>query len=270
MKKWLAAYALGLCTLQVWAHAPFVAPSSYLVQGGNTAILAGFAEAPFDSEVAIRGFEFQVIHPQGENKSLELTNVSSISTAAIETAQAGSYQIVGVRSGNLKYAKVGQRWLRVLDAKQDTLPPLQQRHYITPVELKPTFEQLTVNREDQLLSYFSKTHSSALHTLGQSDGLQVRFATHPNLLTAEQPLALSVTINNQPAKLYDVKVEKQSHSEKENRGVQNLKTDANGKLNVAFKGAGQYLLTITSPEAPLTVKPEANSHRTIISLWVNE
>jgi uncharacterized GH25 family protein len=44
MKKISLACLLSILVANGWAHAPFVAPSNYVVEGGNTAILAGFAE----------------------------------------------------------------------------------------------------------------------------------------------------------------------------------------------------------------------------------
>lgn len=175
MKKIGLACLLSILVANGWAHAPFVAPSSYVVEGGNTAILAGFAEQAFDSEVAIKGFNFKVLTPKGETQELTLSHSKALSLADVKTDQAGTYTVTGLRTGELKYAKVGQRWLRVLDAKAEDLVPLAERHFVTPSEVQAKTQQFTVQRFDQLLSYFSKQQYSTVKQDPTQQGLRLEF-----------------------------------------------------------------------------------------------
>lgn len=268
MKPLFLACSLCLCAVYASAHAPFVSPASYWVKGGNTAVLAGFAEKAFDTEVAIRGFEFNVIQPNAEMKALTLTNTKSLSIADIDTQQSGTYQVLGERSGVLKYAKIGTRWLRVLEGSADQLPALAERTFITPAEISDKMQQISVHREDQVITYLSKDHSSPL--IKQSaQGLQVHYSQHPNLLSVQQPLTLKLLLNGKVASEYNVVLEKQLNLSTDQSSQIKLKTNQHGEVLLPFSTVGQYQITLTSPDEETTVQPQSQVYRTVISLWVN-
>ena len=267
LKNLILACGACLSSLTAMAHAPFVSPSSYLVEGGNTAILAGFAEKAFDTEVAIRGFEFQVIQSNGESKNLNLVNSKTVSVADVETTQNGTYQIIGERSGNLKYVKLDQRWLRVLDAKAANVPPLKERSFAASDEVNDKSETMTVNRDDQVITYFTKGKISPIKSQSL-DGLQISYSQHPNQLSVKQTLQLKLELNKKGVENYKVEVEKQQNSVLDQAFETQLKTNKKGVVELKFPSAGQYLITITSPESKLTEKPQKQNYRTIISLYV--
>lgn len=252
-----------------WAHAPFVAPSSYVVEGGNTAVLAGFAEQAFDSEVAIKGFNFKVLTPKGETQELTLSHSKVLSLADVKTDQAGTYTVTGLRTGELKYAKVGQRWLRVLDAKTEGLSPLTERHFVTPSEVQAKSPQFTVQRFDQLLSYFSKQQQSELKQEYTQQGLSLVFSSHPNQISLKKPFTIKLNLGNKPASGFQVTLEKQITTLGEAEKVTQLQTNGSGEVTLLFPAVGQYLVTMTSPEQSEKFRPNAQTYRTILSLYVN-
>lgn len=141
-----------------------------------------------DSEVAIKGFNFKVLTPKGETQELTLSHSKALSLADVKTDQAGTYTVTGLRTGELKYAKVGQRWLRVLDAKAEDLVPLAERHFMTPSEVQAKTQQFTVQRVDQLLSYFSKQKQSEVKQERVQQGLRLEFSGHPNQISLKHHL----------------------------------------------------------------------------------
>ena len=269
MKKIGLTCLLSILALNSWAHAPFVAPSSYVVDGANTVVLAGFAEQAFDSEVAIKGFNFKVLTPKGETQELTLSHSQVLSLADVKTDQAGTYTVTGLRTGELKYAKVGQRWLRVLDAKTEGLSPLTERHFVTPNEVQAKSQQFTVQRFDQLLSYFSKQQQSELKQAYTQQGLSLVFSSHPNQISLKTPFTVKLNLENKPASGFQVTLEKQITTLGEAEKVTQLQTNGSGEVTLPFSAVGQYLVTITSPEQSEKLRPNAQTYRTILSLYVN-
>lgn len=268
MKKTLFACAFAAISMSVAAHSPFTAPSAYVVSGDNTSIVAGFAESPFDSEVAIRGFELYVVNPKGEQKNLELMNTASLSSANVNSSIDGTYQIVGKRSAEIKYAKVGKRWLRVLDAKGTNVPPLDVRSFVLPEELTTKHETFKVQRVDELLSYFSKHQTSEIPRDQTKQGLSVEYSAHPNSIKVGQPFNLTVKLNQKIAAGYQVQLEQQQTSLADKKEPLKLKTNTQGQVELPFNEKGQYIITISSPEQNENIKPHANTYRTILSVYV--
>lgn len=267
MKKAILALAVSLVSINSFSHAPFVTPSNFVVAGGHTAILAGFAESPFDSEVAIRGFEFNVVNPLGEKKALSLTNIKALSVADVETSQKGTYQVIGQREAKIKYANLDQRWLRVLDTKGTSLKPLSERDFIAETEITEKIPQVSINRFDEVVTYFSKVKSSDLQHNVQ-ENLTLNYSVHPNKLKKNQPLILELSVKGKVAKSFNVEVEKQQNQL--NMEAISFKTTANdkGKVILNFPESGAYIVTISSPDIAENVKPKADVYRTIISLNV--
>ena len=269
MKKTLLACTLAMICVNALAHSPFIAPSNYIVNGNNTSILSGFAEHAFDSEVAIRGFDFYVVNPKHEQKNLEVVSTSSLSSANVESTIDGTYQIVGKRSASIQYAKVGKRWLRVLDAKGENVPPLDARSFVLPTELSPKNEKLDVSRIDELLSFFSKYQTSDIQKNQSKVGLSFDYSVHPNSIKVGKSFTLTVKLNEKAADGYQVQLEKQQTSATEKSEVLKLKTNAQGQVQLPFNEKGQYLVTVTSPELNETIKPQLNTYRSILSVYVN-
>lgn len=269
MKKISLVCLLSILVANGWAHAPFVAPSNYVVEGGNTAILAGFAEQAFDSEVAIKGFNFKVLMPKGETQELTLSHSKALSLADVKTDHARTYAITGLRTGELKYAKVGQRWLRVLDAKAEGLAPLTQRSFVTPSEVSAQSQQVSVQRFDQLLSYFSKQQQSEVKQDPTQQGLSLEFSGHPNQISLKTPFRVKLNLGNKAASGFQVTLEKQSTTLDEPEKAIQLVTNGSGEVTLPFSAVGQYLVTITSPEQSEKIRPNAQIYRTILSLYVN-
>lgn len=263
------ALALATMSFSLMAHAPFTAPSNYVVSGGNTSIIAGFAEHPFDSEVAIRGFDFQVIDPKNQVKKLELVNTTSMSSANVDSSIDGTYQIIGQRQAAIQYAKIGKRWLRVLDAKGENVPPLDVRTFVLPSELTAKNEKFEVQRIDEALSYFSKYKTSDISINQSKSGLSLGYSVHPNEIKMGQPFTLNIQLNDKPASGYHVQLEQQQTDLTQKPSIVKLKTDAKGQVQLPFKAVGQYVVTVTSPEQQENKKPEAMTYRSILSVYVN-
>lgn len=269
MKKTVLALIVGLTSFSGFSHAPFVAPSNYIVAGGHTAVLAGFAELPFDSEVAIRGFEFNAFNPLGEKKELSLTNIKAVSVGDVETSKNGTYQVIGQRKANIKYANLDQRWLRVLDTKGTTLKPLSERDFIAETEITNKTPQASIMRFDDVVTYFSKGSSSALQKIA-NENLTLKYSVHPNELKKNQPLIIDLSIKGKVAKNFNVEVEKQHNRLGEEDVVMKTISNDKGKIILNFPESGAYIVTISSPDTNEKVKPQMDIYRTMVSINVSE
>lgn len=196
--------------------------------------LGRICRASFDSEVAIKGFNFKVLTPKGETQELTLTHSKALSLADVKTDQAGTYAVTGLRTGELKYAKVGQRWLRVLDAKAEDLMPLAKRHFVTPSEVQAKTQQFTVQRFDQLLSYFSKQQYSEVKQDPMQQGLRLELSGHPNQISLKTPFRVKLNLGNKPASGFQVTLEKQATTLGEAEKAIQLETNGSGEVNFAI------------------------------------
>ena len=270
MKKLLLTVSLSFCTFHAFAHSPFLAPSNYIVNGGNTSILAGFAEKAFDSEVAIRGFNFKVINPKAESQNIELVQSKSLSIGNVDTALDGTYEVLGERIANIEYAKDGKRWLRVLDGKNTKVPPLSERDFILEGEVTSKHQKYSVERHDRLMSFFTKYKVSDLNKQSNQTGLNIEFSTHPNLIKRNTPFVFTAKIDGKPVTGYLVHVEKQQTNFNQNDKNEKLTTNALGQVSLNLSKEGQYIITVTSPEVSVTEKPQPKTYRTIASVFVSE
>lgn len=268
MKQSLLPLALLALSTQSFAHAPYVAPNSYIVQGEQTAILSSFAEEPFDAEYAISGFDFSVLPPTAEQQKLTLTEGKALSSATVETAQEGTYQVLGQRKSDLKYAQVAKRWLRVMDVKSTDLAPLAQRDFVLPSEITAKNKQQNVQRIEEITSYFSKNKTTAVRTSSDPTRLVLNYSTHPNQLSTKAPLTLNMSLNQKPVQGLDIQVEQQLTQIGQKLETLKLKSDAKGDVKIAFPSAGQYLITVTTPEQKDQPKLAERSYRSIITVFV--
>ena len=66
LKYALLISGIGFFSSVTYAHFPFVAPLNYQTFNNHTAILSGFYDNPFASEVAIKNFKFHFHTPTGQ------------------------------------------------------------------------------------------------------------------------------------------------------------------------------------------------------------
>ncbi|MDY6458126.1 DUF4198 domain-containing protein, partial [Acinetobacter faecalis] len=213
--------------------------------------------------------EFSLFNPNGEKKALPLTNTKAVSVADVETSQEGTYQVIGQRKADIKYANLDQRWLRVLDTKDTKLKPLSERDFISELEVNEKTPQVSVKRFDDVITYFSKGKSSKLVKNSEAN-LTLEYSVHPNELKKNQPLMIDLAVKGRVAKNFNVEVEKQHIGLGEKDVVMKTISNNKGKVILNFSETGAYVVTVSSPDTEEKVKPIADVYRTIISLNVSE
>lgn len=248
------------------AHTPFLAPQAYVIDGNNTVVTAGFAELPFASEVALKGFSFQATSPQNTTQNLELKETKTLSIADIETKEDGTYQVVATRNNVIEYALFNNKWTRIMESKSEQLPPLAERQFITPQEVPANAQKVKSTRHEQLISFFSKIKTSDLPKTN-SQGLNVGFSTHPNQIKTNTATTLSITLDGKAQANYLVTITKQTTHVDEKPQPIELTSDAKGQVNFNFPQQGQYFIEVNSPAAPKDAKPLENTYRQNLAIY---
>ena len=83
MKLQFTLLCFALCAVgQAQAHYPYVAPLNYQTFNNHSAILSGFYDNPFVSEIAIKNFNFHVHTPSGDKLHLTETDWAKTQTVS--------------------------------------------------------------------------------------------------------------------------------------------------------------------------------------------
>ncbi|OUY06708.1 DUF4198 domain-containing protein [Acinetobacter populi] len=256
-------------SMTVQAHSPFIAPQAYTIDGDGTAVIGGFAEAPFASEFALSGFAVAVNDPNGQVQQLELKGTKFLTAADAETKAEGTYKITATRENKLEFANVNGKWLRVMESHNEQLPPLAERNFITPAEVTAKIKKVSSTRYEQLIGYFSKAKLTDTVLQANQKGLDVQFSQHPNSLTTAQPLTLTFTVDGKVHKGLDIVAIKQWASVDEKEIEIKQTSNEKGQVQLAFPQAGQYIIEVNSPATAEKAQPAAQTYRLNIALQVN-
>lgn len=260
---------LFAASMTVQAHSPFIAPQAYTIDGDGTAVIGGFAEAPFASEFALSGFAVAVNDPNGQVQQLELKGTKFLTAADAETKAEGTYKITATRENKLEFANVNGKWLRVMESHNEQLPPLAERNFITPAEVTAKIKKVSSTRYEQLIGYFSKAKLTDTVLQANQKGLDVQFSQHPNSLTTAQPLTLTFTVDGKVHKGLDIVAIKQWASVDEKEIEIKQTSNEKGQVQLAFPQAGQYIIEVNSPATAEKAQPAAQTYRLNIALQVN-
>ena len=166
-----------------YAHYPYVAPLAYQTFNNQTAVIAGFYDNPFVSEIQIKSFQFTQVNPTGEQ--IELANEAWIpakilSNYSLKNIQDGTYKIRGVRYGNkAQFAQVDHEWKTVLKAENGIKRAISE-HIVYADQLSSQQLEKTVQTVDIIETFISRrlVSNEVLKSLDQ--GFEIEFLTHPN------------------------------------------------------------------------------------------
>lgn len=269
LKQLAGLTLLTSLTVSSYAHSPFVAPQSYIVEGETAAVIAGYAEAAFASEYAISGFDFTVMSPKGETQTLAPQASKHLTIADLMTQEQGTYKVSASKQSKNEYAQINKKWYRLIENHGETLPPLAQRDYATSAEVPNNAQKMTTTSHTQLLSFLSKGKANREVLAVTGKGLESSYSIHPNQWKANQTVTLNVSLNGKPQQNYDVSVLKQIVALSEKATTMKQKTDAKGQVKLTFPKSGQYIIEISTDHGDASKAPAAQSYRQHLSVWVN-
>ncbi|UBX53270.1 DUF4198 domain-containing protein [Acinetobacter pseudolwoffii] len=238
----------GVISSTAFAHYPYVAPLSYQTFNNHTAIVSGFYDNPFASEVAIKNFKFHYHTPTGQKIYLAddaWTKTQTLSSYSLENKQEGTYRIRGEKQGNsLKYAQVAQKWKMVLSAVPKANQAANQ-NVIYQQALKKNMPQKTVQTIDIIETFVSRRVTSNQVIQHIHAGFDVQFITHPNAFKKSQAIQLKVLDDKKGVANLNVEILAQTTDFSRDKKIYKaLTTDAQGLLNFNMQEKGQYLMKI--------------------------
>lgn len=238
------------------AHYPFVAPLSYQTFNNHTAVVAGFYDNPFASEVAIKNFKFHYHNPEGKKVYLQddaFSQTQTVSSFSLENKIDGTYRIRGEKQGSTsRFALDGKTWKPLIAAKFDPAKANDKVFYAE--NLKKNSQVKTVQSLEIIETFVSRraTSNHVIHHL--HDGFDVQFISHPNALKAGQAVQFNVLDNKKGVANVGAHILAQTTDfSREQKVLKTVKSNTKGELHFNLEQAGQYLLTIDYQQ-PLTQK----------------
>jgi hypothetical protein len=259
--KFLSAslFAITTCfTASTQAHYPFVAPLSYQTFNNHTAVVAGFYDNPFASEVAIKNFKFHYHNPEGQKTYLEdsaFSQTQTLSSFSLENKLDGTYRIRGEKQGSSsRFVLDGKTWKPLIGAKFDPAKANDKVFYAE--NLKKNSQVKTVQTLEIIETFVSRraTSNHVIHHI--HDGFDVQFVTHPNAIKKAQAVQFNVLDNKKGVAAVEAHILAQTTDfSREQKVLKTVKSNAKGELHFNLEQAGQYLLTIDYQQ-PLSQKGE--------------
>ncbi len=264
MRKYiLSTLFFSLATTLTYAHEPYVAPLSYITSNTQIPLISAYAEQALQAEYALKQPTFNIIQP--DQSKISITSESTLKSASLidlPLPQKGTYQISSKVSFPLKYAQHNKEWKTFFDMPEDQAKDIKERDYVIPSDFKKAPTLVEVTREWSIQSYVSKEEISSIQSKIDAP-IQVEFKTHPNNITAQQPVQITITKSGQALKNAELVIRAQGQEEDD---ATHVTVDPNGLATLNFPSAGQYLVEVNE-KLNKTAKP-SNQYYTIISLDV--
>ena len=256
--KLVVGIAVAVLGSQAFAHYPYVAPLSYQTFNNHTAVLAGFYDNPFASEVAIKNFKFHYHNPEGQKTYLEDTawsKTQTVSSFSLENKIDGTYRIRGEKVGSTaRFALDGKTWKPLISVKANPEKPNDKVFYAENLSKKTKVK--TVQTLELIETFVSRRETSnhVIHHL--HDGFDVQFVSHPNAIKKGQKVKFNVLDDKKGVANVDAQILTQTTDfSRDQKVVQTVKSNAKGELHFTLNDAGQYLLIIDYQQ-PLDQKAE--------------
>lgn len=261
MKKYLYLSVL-LCSYS-YAHEPYVAPLGYNTTNTQIPVIASYAEEALNAEHAMKQTALNVIQP--DQSKLQVEAASTLKSATVfdlALPQAGTYHLFSKASFPLKYVQHNKEWKMLFDVPAEKAGKIAEREYVIPADFKKPPVPITINREWSIQSYISKEKTSPIQN-NTDAAIQVEFKTHPNSITAQQPIQILIKKSGQAIKNAELLIRAQGQTDKQ---AQKVPVAQDGSATVTFPYSGQYLLEVS--EAFNKTTQPVNQNYTIISLGV--
>ena len=243
------------CLAPVWAlmqtaqaHYPYVAPLSYQTFNNHSAVISGFYDNPFSSEIAIKNFKFHFHTPAGEKIEIKddaWVKTQTLSSMSLENKTDGTYRIRGVKQGSTaRFALDGKVWKSLIGG-QPAANKVAPETVVYQSQLKKKAAISNVQTIELIETFISRRVTSNQVIAHIHDGFDMQFLTHPNAIKANQAVQFKVLDERKGVADLEVEILAQTHDfSREGKAYQKLTTDAEGNLNFNIKDKGQYLLKL--------------------------
>ena len=161
------------------AHHPFLAPLSYQTFNNHTALLAGFYDNPFVSEVAIKNFRFHYHNPQGKKTYLEdsaFAQTQTLSSFSLENKIDGTYRIRGEKqASSSRFVLDGKTWKPIIAAQFDPAKANDKVFYAQHLNKN---SQVKTLQTLEIIETFVSRRATSNHVIDHiHDGFDLQFVT---------------------------------------------------------------------------------------------
>lgn len=231
-----AAFAASwLVSLTAQAHTPYLLPSSFDVQAKETVgVDAGFTEKFFVPDVAFGETAFSITTPAGERLPFGDIRQFKQRTVAEQKLpdEKGTYRLsTGPRLG-----AVFRTWER--NGKTESARDPKQ---VIPADAKLLSHYQSLSVSETYVTA-GKPSAKALAPLGK--GLEIVAITHPSDLYVNEKFDFIVQYNGKPLPNQKVNIYRSPMDFASQSTVQNLSTDADGKVALPLTKSGIYLALV--------------------------
>jgi len=230
--KFVILSLLFISSSNLWAHTPYLQPTSFEVnRSGKVSLDASFAEKFFVPEVAFNNSIFLVTDPKGKQSNPDFLSQLSVRTIAEHTLkEEGTYRFsTGSRLGKIFkiYEQDGER-----HSAKDPEKPIPE-----DAKLLSFFQS---NTKAETFITKGKPNNTALKATNQ--GLELVMETHPNELFVGDSINLTALFNGEKVKDLKVDIMLAKDQFSTNKPTQSINSDSKGKLSFKAKDQGVYLL----------------------------
>jgi len=227
--------AACVVTLTAHAHTPYLLPSSFDVQPKDTiGVDASFTEKFFVPDVAFGETAFSIVTPEGERIPFGDIRQFKQRTVAEQKLpdEKGTYRLsTGPRLG-----AVFRTWER--NGKTESARDPQQ---VIPADAKLLSHYQSLSISEAYVTA-GKPSKKALAAVGK--GLEIVAITHPSDLFVNEKFDFVVQYDGKPVANQKVSIYRSAMDLASQSTVQNLTTDADGKIALPLTKSGIYLALV--------------------------
>lgn len=230
------------------AHYPYVAPLNYQTFNDHSAIILGFYDNPFVSEIAIKNFKFHYHNPVGEKFNIDDTawaQTQTLSSYSLENKLNGTYRIRGEKEGiTTRYTLDAQQW-KILMSGQPKLDQTVNEKIIYASQLKKNAPVKSVKTLEIIETFVSRYQVSNIVIAHIYDDFDVQFLTYPNEIKVNQPIQFKLLDAKQGIANFEVEIlEQTTDFRRDGQLYKTIKSNEKGELNFTLIEKGQYLLKV--------------------------
>lgn len=224
-----------LVTLTAHAHTPYLLPSSFDVQPKDAiGVDAGFTEKFFMSDVAFGDTAFSIVTPAGARIPFGDIHQFKQRTVAEQKLpdEKGTYRLsTGPRLG-----AIFRTWERNGKTESSRDP---KQAVPADAKLLSHYQSLSVS---EAYVTAGKPSTKALEAVGK--GLEIVAITHPSDLFVNEKFEFTVQYDGKPLAKQKVSIYRSAMDLASQSTVQNLTTDADGKVALPLTKSGIYLALV--------------------------
>ncbi len=250
---WTVAVATVFAVPAV-AHSPYLLPNYFDVTNrDHVSVQASFTERFFVPDVVMKADGYHVLGPDGTRVALTPLYTRDVAVLDVDTKVAGTYRIsTGLREGaSRKAALVKGQW-EFFEARDAPANAVDMQSW---------------TRADVYVSSGKPTDKVLAPT---GTGIEFQLLTHPNNLHAGAPAKVRLLFDGKPLANEVVTLQGVVSASGDNPAPLELRSDAEGRVDVPLQTAGMYQLQSRHRVGPAAAGARGRSYTIAVTLEIAE